>query len=200
MLAVSRSRPPRPSPILNRAPTMAPASLILAAALVWLSSSDARAADIRNVLVDYTLTSWTQRDGLPSVIIRTIAQDKDGYLWLGTDAGPVRFDGARFTSPEAISTSPLRDQSIRSLCATRDGSVWFGLGGRGGVARFRDGQVQTYGPDDGIPPGAVTLLFEDPHDLGTQRHRPVPVHRKPLGRRQPTSARAGDRRRDQQVW
>ena len=138
------------------------AVLVLTSALVCVPAATARAADIRNILVDYTLTSWAQRDGLPSVIIRALAQDRDGYLWLGTDAGPVRFDGARFTTLDAIAaSSSLRPESVRSICATRDGSVWFGFAGRGGVARFVNGQVREYGPDDGLPEGVVSLLFED---------------------------------------
>src|SRR5688572_16853929 len=44
----------------------------------------------------YAITSWSEKDGLPSPPIFTIVQDRDGYLWLGSSAGLVRFDGERF--------------------------------------------------------------------------------------------------------
>jgi signal transduction histidine kinase/ligand-binding sensor domain-containing protein len=137
-------------------------AFLLAATFALISVQDIRGADLGRLLVDYTLTSWAQKDGMPSSVVRAIAQDSEGYLWLGTDAGPVRFDGARFSDWEAVGTSPLRKESVRALCAAADGSLWFGFGGRGGVARLRDGQVRNYGPTEGIPEGPMTLLFDDP--------------------------------------
>src|SRR5262245_12511412 len=46
----------------------------------------------------YTMASWTARDGLPSSYILSLTQDRDGYLWVGTNAGLVRFDGKRFVA------------------------------------------------------------------------------------------------------
>ena len=39
--------------------------------------------------VQYTVTSWTDQAGLPSNQIRAMAQDRNGYLWLGTGAALV---------------------------------------------------------------------------------------------------------------
>ena len=81
------------------------------------------ATDLPGVLTDYTITSWGQRDGFPLGSTWAIAQDDDGYLWLGTDAGLFRFDGVRFlpwTPPDA--EPPLRS-SVRSLLSARDGSL-----------------------------------------------------------------------------
>ena len=40
-------------------------------------------------------TTWTAKDGAP-IEIRALAQTTDGYLWLGSSGGLVRFDGVRF--------------------------------------------------------------------------------------------------------
>src|SRR5262245_46022037 len=65
-------------------------------ALLVLGTTLTEAADLRDVLTEYTVTSWAQKDGLPPGAIWSTAQDEDGYLWIATDAGLYRFDGARF--------------------------------------------------------------------------------------------------------
>jgi signal transduction histidine kinase/ligand-binding sensor domain-containing protein len=119
------------------------------------------ATDLPGVLTDYTITSWGQRDGFPLGSTWAIAQDDDGYLWLGTDAGLFRFDGVRFlpwTAPDA--EPPLRS-SVRSLLSARDGSLWIGFGEAGRVVRVQDGRSRIYGEAEGLPRAAVTALLED---------------------------------------
>src|SRR5260370_32108133 len=47
-------------------------------------------------LTEYTQTVWTHKDGLPSAFICSMARTQDGYLWLATTDGLVRFDGVGF--------------------------------------------------------------------------------------------------------
>src|SRR5437899_1120757 len=57
---------------------------------------------------DYRITSWTGGDGIMLGEIRSLAQDKDGYLWLASDGGLVRFDGFHFATADIVSgTTPL---------------------------------------------------------------------------------------------
>jgi len=86
----------------------------------------AEASDSNKPLTEYTHTVWTHKDGLPSAFIYSIAQAQDGYLWLATTDGLVRFDGARFVHwrPKTGHTELLG--VVRSLCAGRDGSLWIG--------------------------------------------------------------------------
>jgi len=44
----------------------------------------------------YGYSQWQDRDGLPQNTVQAIAQTKDGYLWLGTEGGLVRFNGRAF--------------------------------------------------------------------------------------------------------
>jgi len=53
-------------------------------ALLCLVAIDAAATDLRSVLTDYALESWSQKDGLPDSSIYVLAQDGDGYIWAGT--------------------------------------------------------------------------------------------------------------------
>src|SRR5262245_51044212 len=135
--------------------------LALALATVSLVPIGASATDLHSVLVDCTLTSWNQKDGLPTSTVWALAQDHEGYLWLGTDVGPIRFDGARFVPWETIGATALPKAPVRALLAARDGSIWFGFGARGGVSRLRSGELHHWSVEDGIGGGLVTALLED---------------------------------------
>jgi signal transduction histidine kinase/ligand-binding sensor domain-containing protein len=96
-------------------------------------------------------TRWTARDGAPTEI-RALAQSANGYLWLGTRSGLVRFDGARFVrfSPRAGDTIP--SGGVHRLTAARDGSLWI-VFRSGAVSRLSSaGRLTSYGPRDGLPP------------------------------------------------
>ena len=140
-----------------------PSALLLAAALSFGPAVRvACGAELRGVFTDYSLTTWGPAEGLSSSAIWAIAQTEEGYLWLGTDAGPIRFDGVRFVPWETLGLPPLTNVAVRALSSTRDGSVWFGFGAQGGVVRLHGGEVRHYGPNEGLEEGAVTMLFEHP--------------------------------------
>src|SRR5499433_1786011 len=70
----------------------------------------------------YAHTSWKIREGFIKGPITDIAQTPDGYLWLGTEFGLVRFDGVRSASWQPPPGQPLPSDNIYSLLATRDGT------------------------------------------------------------------------------
>ncbi|MBV8055299.1 MAG: hypothetical protein JO071_08685 [Deltaproteobacteria bacterium] len=76
-------------------------------------------------LTQYAHTAWTARQGLNG-ITRAIVQTPDGYLWLGTEFGLVRFDGVRFVPWSPPADQHLPSNNIRSLVAARDGTLWIG--------------------------------------------------------------------------
>jgi len=72
-----------------------------------------------------------------------IAQAKDGYIWIGTAAGLLRFDGVRFTLWEPPKGGPtLPSANIISLLPSKDGSLWIGTAR--GLARWYDGKLTNY--------------------------------------------------------
>jgi len=109
--------------------------------LLLAFADSARAVDLRDVLTGYTFTSWSRKDGLVGPVF-AIAQDPNGFLWLGTDSGLVRFDGVRFSTWEALGGQPLPHLPIRALYITQLGTLWVGFGGAGGLARI-DNRVVT---------------------------------------------------------
>ena len=103
-------------------------------ALVGLAGP-VQALDPHRAVTHYNHTVWHTVEGLPQDSVRSIAQTRDGYLWLGTQAGLTRFDGERFTVFDHLN-SPLNADHILALCASRDGSLWIGSGDAGGLFRW----------------------------------------------------------------
>lgn len=101
---------------------------------------------------DYARTLWTERDGLPSNQILSIAQDRDGFLWLATTAGLVRFDGNRFVL-RGLGDRPTLP--VRTLFFARDGGLWFAFHDSPRVGRIRNGALLTY---DGLPGQVLALM------------------------------------------
>ncbi len=93
---------------------------------------------------------WTTRDGLPQNTVHAITQDNQGFIWLGTDGGLVRFDGTRFKIFNQDNTPALLSNSITSLVVSQNGTMWIGTYG-GGITVYRMGQWQRYPAQGNIP-------------------------------------------------
>jgi signal transduction histidine kinase/ligand-binding sensor domain-containing protein len=137
-------------------------AFLLAVTMIGASAAPGQATDLRNVLTGYALTSWGQKDGLPAGPAYALAQDADGYLWVGTEAGPYRFDGVRFTAGSTLGPA-LPARGVRALRVDAHGAIWIGFADPGGVSRLFRGQTQNFGPDQGLPASPVSMLVEDAH-------------------------------------
>ena len=91
----------------------------------------------------YAHTSWKIRDDFIKGKIRAIAQTPDGYLWLGTEFGLLRFDGVRAVPWQPPPDQHLPSSDIRGLLAGRDGTLWIGTSK--GLASWKDGKLTQYG-------------------------------------------------------
>ncbi len=87
----------------------------------------ASALDPGRSVFQYNCLSWSRHNGLPVNNVYAIAQTKDGYLWLGTSIGLLRFDGVDFTLVGAPPASELRNTRVTCLSPAHDGGLWFGL-------------------------------------------------------------------------
>ncbi|MDW8355675.1 MAG: two-component regulator propeller domain-containing protein [Bryobacterales bacterium] len=130
-----------------------PAAVLCLAAAMPLSASETNE-------FPYSRRVWQSADGLPEDFAQSLAQSRDGYLWVGTSGGLVRFDGARFTVFNGANTPAFADDSVYSLHAGRDGSLWIGTEG-GGLLRYRGGKFVPYGAAEGLTNHFVRALFED---------------------------------------
>jgi signal transduction histidine kinase/ligand-binding sensor domain-containing protein len=114
------------------------------AAACWvLLALQSEASDPNKPLTEYTHTVWTHKDGIPSAFIYSIAQTQDGYLWLATTDGLVRFDGVQFVHWRPKTGHKELLGVVRSLCAARDGSLWIGTA-TGLVGHIRGEDLTTF--------------------------------------------------------
>jgi ligand-binding sensor domain-containing protein len=90
----------------------------------------------------YAHTAWTVREGFFKGLVDAIAQTPDGYLWLGTEFGLVRFDGVRTVSWQPTAGEHLPSSIILSLLAARDGRLWIGT--NRGLASLKNGKLTHY--------------------------------------------------------
>src|SRR5215469_6293608 len=99
-----------------------------AVALGWLLtvSQCAFALDPALDISQYAHTAWKLREGFTKGNIYSIAQTQDGYLWLGTEYGLLRFDGIRNVAWQPPQGQQLPFSRIGSLLAARDGTLWIG--------------------------------------------------------------------------
>lgn len=104
----------------------------------------------------YGHTSWKIREGFFKSAIRSIAQTPDGYLWLGTESGLLRFDGIRAVAWQPPTGHSLPSSFIFSLLASRDGTLWIGTSK--GLASWKDGKLTEYAELAGQ---YILRLFED---------------------------------------
>lgn len=91
--------------------------------------------------------------GLPQNTVQALAQTRDGFVWAGTEAGLVRFDGVGFTVFDRNSTPALPGNDIHCLLADAGGALWIGTSA--GLARWRDGAVTVFSTRDGLPANGI---------------------------------------------
>jgi signal transduction histidine kinase/ligand-binding sensor domain-containing protein len=104
----------------------------------------------------YAHTAWKIREGAFKGSIQAIAQTPDGYLWLGTEFGLLRFDGQKNVPWQPPTGEHLPSSTIAGLLATRDGTLWIGT--LQGLASWKDGKLSLY-PE--LAGQQVIALLED---------------------------------------
>jgi signal transduction histidine kinase/ligand-binding sensor domain-containing protein/CheY-like chemotaxis protein/HPt (histidine-containing phosphotransfer) domain-containing protein len=125
-----------------------------AVCLLFLAAAPAAAHEEERPISGYSLQVWGSADGLPQNTIPSIAQTPDGYLWFGTNAELVRFDGVRFVVVDE------RD-AVTDVISDRTDGLWFSPR-RKGLARWAGGRMTRWTTRDGLPSDTVDALFQDP--------------------------------------
>ncbi len=106
-----------------------------------MTTVEARA---RRRLTDFSITSYSAQQGAPANV-NWLAQTPDGFLWLCTSAGVVRFDGVSF---ERNLGDALPGESASTMFVDRDGDLWVGFTD-GRIARRHHGVFSEV--DQGLP-------------------------------------------------
>jgi PAS domain S-box-containing protein len=121
--------------------------LIVAAAVGLLLPSRSYALTPDRDIAQYAHRSWKIDDGYFSSNPYSLAQDNDGYLWIGTDHGLYRYDGGQFSRWNPPAGTHLPSSSIIHLLADHDGSLWIGT--QAGLAHLSGGHLTTYFENEG---------------------------------------------------
>ncbi len=112
----------------------------------------------------YGHDTWTSQSGLPGEAVYQILQTPDGYLWLRTSAGLVRFDGVRFVLVDpAVSGKPVREP-VGAMCMSAGGDLLVRTITR--TLIYRNGVFTDYMPSAALPDGSIRVVFESrEHDV-----------------------------------
>src|SRR6266849_2770398 len=98
---------------------------------------EARALDPNHTLSQYLREQWTADNSFPGGAVEAITQTADGYLWLGTEKGLVRFDGVNFRLTSSF--SEFAGGLVSGLTTDGDGRLCIIFWGAG-VLCYRDGR------------------------------------------------------------
>jgi PAS domain S-box-containing protein len=104
---------------------------------------------------------WTRygaADGLPGESIRSLHQDSQGDLWIGTESGLSRMQGGRFTNFGR--EQGLAHSTVNALLSDQDGNLWVGTQA-GGLQRFANGRFATLTHRDGLADDSVGVMLKD---------------------------------------
>jgi len=104
----------------------------------------------------YAHRTWLVQDGSLKNNAWSMAQTPDGYLWLGTAFGLLRFDGVRAVPWQPPGGEHLPGDTVSRLLLARDGRLWIGTSK--GLASWKDGKLTQY---PGVPGQLIDALVED---------------------------------------
>jgi signal transduction histidine kinase/ligand-binding sensor domain-containing protein len=107
---------------------------------IWFACP-ARAIDPNRSIAQYMRERWGVDRGFPGGSVTAITQTKDGYLWIGTDKGLIRFDGTSFRTFRQASPTALQIGPVQSLVADAHGNLWIVLQSTQ-ILRYYDGRFE----------------------------------------------------------
>lgn len=110
--------------------------------------------------IRFSIMNWTTDNGLPQNSVNEIIQDRQGYLWLATNDGLVRFDGVKFKVYNFNNLPGLKGNRFKSLVEDKQGRLWAGVLG-GGVSMIGEDKAVTYTTEQGLVSNYVERLYLD---------------------------------------
>jgi signal transduction histidine kinase/ligand-binding sensor domain-containing protein len=104
--------------------------------------------------------AWQTDDGLPDNSVTGVAQTADGFLWVATLGGLMRFDGIQFDEFSFTHLPKVPNRNVRTIYLDRQKQLWLTLD-RGVIVRVSEAGIRVFGREDGAPDGPVTTVAED---------------------------------------
>lgn len=110
-------------------------------------------------LTQYNHRIWFTQQGFTQGTVQRIFQGPQGYLWLGTQRGLVRFDGVKFTPAESIFPTLPANLWVRAGLEDKHGGIWIGTSDAG-VFYLKDHNVVQYATQNGMPSDGIFCLLQ----------------------------------------
>jgi diguanylate cyclase (GGDEF)-like protein len=129
----------------------------IAWSLLAFATAPGAALDRTVAISQYAERTW--REELPQATVNTVRQTRDGYLWLGTYEGLVRWNGLSFQTFDRDNTPALRLSAIWTLLEDRAGTLWVGTLGAG-LVRYDGRSFAADGPLRELANDSVFALVE----------------------------------------
>ena len=108
----------------------------------------------------YRFDAWTTDNGLPQNSVLSVAQTADGYLWMTTLDGLVRFDGVNFKVFNKSNSPGLLTNRLTYLFVEKSGVFWIATE-NSGLTRYQNGEFHTFTTADGLPSNDVNDIVSD---------------------------------------
>ncbi|MBS1537063.1 MAG: hypothetical protein JST20_04880 [Bacteroidetes bacterium] len=132
--------------------------LVLAGCMIIGSPSELLALDGNKLPSQYSHSNWQTDQGLPSNTIPVIYQSHNGYLWLGTFEGLVRFDGVQFTNFDQSNFPELTNNRVLAITEDKNNILYFGTQ-TVGLYKFGEKKIVRVGHQRLF--GSINKLFTD---------------------------------------
>ena len=110
-------------------------------------------------LTQYNIRSWSTKDGLPNDKIIAVYQSAQGYIWLASQEGLVRFDGASFEIFDKKNTPVFPHSQVTALIEDKDSTLWIST--IRGILKYRRGKFEPVLAEKSVAPFIGNTLFID---------------------------------------
>ena len=133
--------------------------LLCTACTVLCRCHAATAQTTASLFERHTYQVWNTSTGLPQDTVRQFLQTRDGYLWMATDGGLVRFDGFDFVTFDRRNTPQMQSDLVNGLLEDAAGTLWIATSN--GLVRMAGNRFSRYTKADGLPSDSITALRQD---------------------------------------
>jgi signal transduction histidine kinase/ligand-binding sensor domain-containing protein len=147
----------RSAALVKLAPGSRCQAVVSAFCVAWVLTGTAWALDPHRHVTQFGHSAWRTQDGFVNRPV-AVTQTADGYVWIATPEGLVRFDGVKFTLWSPPPGESLPSPGLSALLGTRDGSLWIGT--TAGLSRLKDGHLFNYTTTARSP--GISVIAEAP--------------------------------------
>ncbi len=147
-------------------------TLFLLPFLLLYATVTLTALDPNKAVTQYQVDLWNMDRGFPTNLVSTMAQTDDGYLWLGSPDGLIRFDGVRFKVYNGDNTPQLKDSNIRKVYKDSKGILWIGTN-TNGIVRLKNNVFNAYTVKENPSLYGISSICEGPEGglwIGTYKN------------------------------